>query len=168
MTGVQTCSSDLHINNNNIISSANDLEKRCYEVYNLTKGDVESWKIETTSRINNLLIVASKISQDIESFGEMDEDKKDLILMFFDYVENLLKNIFEGVNSGNMDQVLAGVLINTSERFLSRWAEIVSLSKGDNTNKDKQAEERLKSANKHFRFLNETCSQYSFFESVYA
>ena len=149
------------------LPTGNALEKYCYKQYYLKKDDQnEDWKSEMLIRIKDLLTIVNQRVNDLESIDTLESSKRDLILMSFDYLENLLTKIYESTERDNMDQVLSGVLVKLSEEYADKWGEIIRFEKEENDSQEIYIK-KISESKKTFYFLNEFAFQYNFFESIF-
>jgi len=149
-----------------VLANGEFLETYCYKSFNLKKDEFEKeWQLETKNRVEELRCVINNRITNVGSMDNLDQQKKDVILMYFDYLDNLLLRIYETVESKNMDQVLSGILIKFTEKIMEKWGELISLENDVDSTED--TTKRVKEANNLFKFVNQTCTQYTFFESVY-
>lgn len=142
---------------------ASSLKRYCYKTYFLKpkeKTDAE-WDVVIKNKIEDLRLLLEERKKEIESFEDLEEIKKTIILTSFDYIENLLQRLL----SYNIDQVIRGVLIKNIEDYIDLWGCFLQF-----INKKtplEQIETTLSDVRNVFQFINLSAESYGVFESVF-
>lgn len=139
------------------------LEKYCYDKFFLKPKNKteEEWKASIKQKIEDLRTLLESRKKEIDSFEEIEDTKRAIILSSFDYIDSLLQKIF---SSKDIDQVIQGILLNNTEEYINIWGEVLRLAKDDSTDKIKLL---LLQIREIFRFINEVSSKYCVFESIF-
>lgn len=140
------------------------LERYCYDNYFLRpeREDKEKWSESIKNKIKDLLLILNSRIKEVRDIEELEEEKRAIILTSFNYIENLFQKLF---SSGNIDEVVKGVLIKSMEEYLKMWGELLSLIK--KPTKTKEINKLLLGIRVNFRFINEVAERYGVFESIF-
>jgi len=140
------------------------LERYCYNNYFLRpeREDKEKWSESIKNKIKDLLLILNSRIKEVRDIEELEEEKRAIILTSFNYIENLFQKLF---SSGNIDEVVKGVLIKSMEEYLKMWGELLSLIK--KPIKTKEINKLLLGIRVNFKFINEVAERYGVFESIF-